>query len=259
MPKILNLIERLLNVLLDNTSYIMEEDESSEDEDCDLNSSFSTAYEVDKTFKLPTPVRGRHEPRGISQERKVEIIRLWEKHPNWNWHTLKRKGCPEIGCKATLYAWKKEVNSGTTSKQTKYREINKYTYEEMMKARSTYKIVNASHIRGFAMQKFQELKDDSFHTFKASESWLTRFKRRYGISSRKITRLVSKREVKSELEILISAEKFQTDIRSIKEYFDEDHIFNTDQCPFQYELASKRTLAKREKKLYLAMLNLLPI
>lgn len=50
--------------------------------------------------------------------------------------------------------------------------------------------------------------------FKATESWITKFKNKYGIRQRKITKFVSKMEAATIEEILASATTFQKQIHS---------------------------------------------
>ncbi|CAL8116561.1 unnamed protein product [Orchesella dallaii] len=78
--------------------------------------------------------------------------------------------------------------------------------------------------------------------FSASHGWVNDFKKRYGISSRKITRLVSKNDVRSMDEILKNAAAFQVDVKRISSSFSSNFILNTDQAGFTYEITSSRTL-----------------
>lgn len=119
--------------------------------------------------------------------------------------------------------------------------------EQVKTCRDIHKILRTSHLRCFALQKYLEINDPSLK-FKASQTWIKRFKSKYRISSRKITRLVSKREIRSEEEILMSANRFQREIRQLSQSYDQDHIINTDQCGFQYEMTSARTLTWKGEK-----------
>ncbi|OXA49720.1 Tigger transposable element-derived protein 6 [Folsomia candida] len=92
-------------------------------------------------------------------------------------------------------------------------------------------IVKASEFPGFV--------------FKASHSWLTVFKRRNKIVSRKIQKLVSFREVKDIEQIQNDAEYFRNQIVPMLQNFSPDKIFNTDQTGFRYEMTSTRTLSKK--------------
>lgn len=203
--------------------------------------------EFDPEFKPESPPkRNRIDDVYITFERKKEIIDLWEKHPGWSWKSLKANGAKEIPDQSRLYQWKKEVQN--PSKLQKFRMINKDVYEQLKEARKSYKILRSSHLRAWALQKCQEFNDSSFQ-FKASKTWLDRFKSSNRISSRKINQLISKREVKSAEEILNSAKKFQLDIRSISNKYPKDHILNTDQCGFSYELTSQRTYTHKGEKI----------
>lgn len=183
----------------------------------------------------------------ISKERKIEIIELWDTHPSWKWDTLKKNGCPEVPNQRTLYGWQSQVRKGQ-NKREKMQDINAHVYNEFLEARKSFKILRSSHLRQFPIQKYLEINDLSLK-FKATSSWLDKFKKRNRISSRKITQLVSKREVKSGHEILEAAKKFQAEIIKLSQNYDKDQIFNTDQCGFQYELTSARTLTNKNEKI----------
>lgn len=180
-------------------------------------------------------------------ERKKEIIALWDSHPKWSWTSLKSNGAPEIPDKRTLYNWRSQVRKGH-SRLEKFRAIDEHVFAQVQEARKTFKILRSSHLRFWAIQKCLEFNDVNFK-FKGSPSWLIRFKSTHRISSRKITQLISKREVRSEEEILASAKKFQSEIRGITHKYAKDHIFNTDQCGFSYEITSKRTLTYKGEKI----------
>lgn len=182
----------------------------------------------------------------VTIERKREIVALSIEHPKWSWETLKRHGAKELNSRSALHSWKKQVERGE-NRITRYKLIDEYVTERLLEARSTFKIVRSSHLRQWAMQRLSEFQDPSFK-FKASASWVTKFKRRHKVSSRKITRLVSKREVKSDEEIAVAAKNFQNEIQQLIPKFDPKYIFNTDQCGFQYELLSQRTLTFKGAK-----------
>lgn len=85
-------------------------------------------------------------------------------------------------------------------------------------------------------------------TFSASKSWVTRFKCKYRIRQRKITRFVSNKEVASFEEILQAAEKFRTQTKAIMPNFNFDFIINTDQTGCQYQIPYNRSLALQGTK-----------
>jgi len=121
-------------------------------------------------------------------------------------------------------------------------------FHELQDCRKSYKILRSSHLRSWAMKKCAEFNDSSLK-FKAGKTWLSNFNSRHNIGSRKINRLVSKREVKSEQQIMQSAKRFQAEIKQLANSFDKTLIFNTDQCGFSYEITSARTLTVKGDKI----------
>lgn len=182
-------------------------------------------------------------------ERKLQIVEAAHQNPTWSWETLrKKKKFSEITGRHSLPKFRRQIAKGTRIE--KYRQINKHTLAQIQEARKTHKILRASHIRTFALQKYIEMNDPSF-TFKASKGWLSKFKKRFKISSRQITRLVSKREIRDETQIQAAAKSFQEDIINTSASYDPDQVFNTDQCGFQYEITSARTYTfKGEKQVF---------
>ncbi|CAL8119248.1 unnamed protein product [Orchesella dallaii] len=104
--------------------------------------------------------------------------------------------------------WRNEVKSGGTAFE-KWNRIETSTYEKFCEARKDHKCIKETNIRDWAMQAFQSFRDESFQ-FVASHTWIHEFKKKYRISSRKVTKLVTRREIKSMEEILTDAKKFQT-------------------------------------------------
>lgn len=233
---------------LNQISYGADLTLSDEDEeDDDQKQPAVTSYENDPDFEYESPSKKKRElPVLISKERMKEIIELWDRNPRWSWSTLKHKGASEIPSKRTLIRWRNQIRD-SDNKLVKYRLINDYVFNELVEARKSFKIIRASHLRMWAMEKLAQLNDPKLR-LKAGKSWVSRFKKAHNISSRKINRLVSKREVKSEDEILASAKRFQSEIQSLIPKYHPSHILNTDQCGFSYELTSSRTLTQKGEK-----------
>jgi len=77
--------------------------------------------------------------------------------------------------------------------------------------------------------------------FVASSRWLTNFIKNYGTSNRRVTRYLSKKEVKSPEEVMNSAIQFQNLIQSISIDYNSDFIINTDQTDCEYRVNVSRT------------------
>jgi len=84
--------------------------------------------------------------------------------------------------------------------------------------------------------------------FSASMSWVERFKNKYKIKQRKITKFVNKREHATLEEILESVQRFQVQTKAIMPDFELDYIINTDQTGCQYQMTYNRTLATQGSK-----------
>ena len=101
----------------------------------------------------------------------------------------------------------------------------------------------------------RKAKEIFLNDFVASEKWLFNFKHRYNICSRKITKLVTKREVQNEQEIHKSANDFVSNTQKIIKKYNPDYVLNTDQSGLQLELYSNRTLSFQGEKTTLAAVH----
>ena len=140
--------------------------------------------------------------------------------------------------------FRKYLESGGTKPQ-KLDEIDQYTYENFEKARAEHLIVHDIHLKRWALQKAREIDDN---TFKASNNWVLRFKRRHALCSRKITKLVTQREVIDADIINNSANNFVSKIKKIIPYYQQRNVLNTDQTGLQIEMVGNRTLSFKGEK-----------
>jgi len=186
-------------------------------------------------------------PSNISVERKAEILKLVDLHPKWSLSTLQAKGAKELKHHSYIKRWREQVQGGGTTFE-KWNHIQRSTYEKFCEARSNHKQIKGSNLRSWALQASQSFRDDSF-AFKASDSWLDGFKKKYRITSRKVTKLVTKREIKSSEDIQNSAKTFQILFKEISVKYRKDLIMNSDQVGFCYELISNRTLTHKGEKI----------
>ena len=102
-----------------------------------------------------------------------------------------------------------------------------------------------------------QAKIENIDGFKASDHWLFSLKKRNGISSRKVTKFVSHREVVTKSIIKQTADEFVTEATKHIPKYNLDFVLNADQSSFNYEMASNRTLSYAgEKATYLAVKSL---
>uniref|UniRef100_T1L054 HTH CENPB-type domain-containing protein n=1 Tax=Tetranychus urticae TaxID=32264 RepID=T1L054_TETUR len=100
----------------------------------------------------------------------------------------------------------------TPAKQTAIRDFVKAKFEE---ARASGSIIHYWHLQAWGREEAREVGYDSF---KASRWWIDNFKMKNRIVSRKITRIVSHRELASEQQIIETARSFVTDFNDVKRY-----------------------------------------
>ncbi len=84
--------------------------------------------------------------------------------------------------------------------------------------------------------------------FKASDSWIFNFKKTYRIKSRKVTKYITKRDELTQLEKKLKAQNFVKSINQIIYDYDSNHVLNTDQSGFNYEIYKDRTLTYIREK-----------
>lgn len=110
-----------------------------------------------------------------------------------------------------------------------------------------HKPVHDTDLQKWALSKATEFTNFR-QTFTASKKWLATFKGAHQIKSRKITKLVKKRDSVSQEKLLKRAEDFRKVIQDLETSYEPSEIWNTDQIGFQYEYISKRTLSFRGEK-----------
>ncbi|KAJ4446495.1 hypothetical protein ANN_13191 [Periplaneta americana] len=81
--------------------------------------------------------------------------------------------------------------------------------------------------------------------FNASPTWLHRFKTHYKIVSRKITSYVTKRQVRDKTALEQSIQTFRRECAPLMDMYDDDHVFNADECGFHKEMPFGRTLERQ--------------
>ena len=135
--------------------------------------------------------------------------------------------------------FRKYITTGGTKKQ-KLEEIDGFTFSCFEKARAQLLSVHEIDLQHWAFKKAREINDT---TFAATDFWLHHFKRRHHICGRKITKLVTKRQVDDAEDIRQSADRFVMQVQKTLPKYNQDNIFNTDQSGLQLELFSNRTLS----------------
>ncbi|CAF1540353.1 unnamed protein product [Adineta ricciae] len=134
------------------------------------------------------------------------------------------------------------------TKQQKCREIDKLIYDKFVSARDQALPIHNLDLQRWALKFAKEMKLDNFH---ASHGWLSNFKRKHGIVSRRITNIVTRHEIDDYRIVQQSKQYFLTEYYNSLPDYDPSEVINTDQSGVEKELHSTRTLsAVGLKKIY---------
>lgn len=151
-----------------------------------------------------------------------------------------------------LISIRKEIQAkheGKRDKRMKHDMIAEATLKKFNDAVRKGAQIHDITLRSMAMESLHELGYDQFD-FEASQTWVTRFKVKFNITSRKITHFVSRKTFINEETIKENARAFvsNTNLELDQLGFDSDQLLNADQMGFTYEIHGKRTLAIKGTK-----------
>ena len=119
--------------------------------------------------------------------------------------------------------------------------IDQFVFDRFIKIRNNVLPVHDQGLRRLAIAKAKQLMLDNF---KGPTFWILNFKLRHQISSRKVTKIITKNHDKNFDEIMKQAKIFVRDANELFPDFPMTHILNTDQSSFNYEKFSTRTLSR---------------
>lgn len=168
---------------------------------------------------------------------KVKVVNMAKEHPKWRLETLQRKGCSRLKNMKYLAKWEEDIKSGGTTID-KYSVIDSWTYDRFVEARQNYQQVTTRDLQQWALSASSQF--DGLN-FKASDSWVKKFKKQHKIRQRKISKYVTERETITLEETLAAAETFRKQMRALIPSFNKNFIINTDQTDCQYQSTYNRT------------------
>ncbi|CAF3873098.1 unnamed protein product [Rotaria sp. Silwood1] len=131
------------------------------------------------------------------------------------------------------------------TKRQKTQNVDEIVYKKFLNAREQYLPIHDIDIQRWSLQAAKEMQ---LNDFQASEYWLRSFKNRHGICSRKITNIVTKREISNFDDIKKSEEEFLKKFHQLSKKYLSKEILNTDQVGIEKELHSTRTLSFQGEK-----------
>ncbi|GBN35976.1 hypothetical protein AVEN_22431-1 [Araneus ventricosus] len=180
----------------------------------------------------------------IPLDYKIKVVNIAKAHPTWNLQSLQKNGCSHLKKMEYLSKWEEEIKKGGNLFD-KYSILDSWTYDRFVEARENYQQVTTRNLQQWALAAAGQFAE---FEFKASESWVKKFKNKHGIRQRKVTKFVSKRETATIEETLASAATFRKQALKLIPNFNKDYVINTDQTGCQYQSNYNRTLAVKGSK-----------
>ena len=147
-----------------------------------------------------------------------------------------------------LGRFRKYLEDHGTKKQ-KIDDIDTFVFERFEAARENCLPISDIDLKRWALQRAQQ---KSLLEFAASKHWITTFKHRHGIVSRKITKFVTKHALDDSEEIEQAAARFLKEAKAEMQEYRPTEIMNPDQVGLEKELHSTRTLSYQGEKLTVA-------
>ncbi len=163
-----------------------------------------------------------------------------------------RRACslvPENGY-LTIQRWRDLLSKGGST-QEKYAVIREHILTKYREARNSRRAVHESDLQKWAVSKAVLL---GLPIFQASHTYISNLKRSLHITSRKITKHITHRELNQQ-----PLEESITNFISIAKEklvnYNLDFVFNTDQSGYNYEMVSTRTLSDEGEKITEELVN----
>lgn len=137
------------------------------------------------------------------------------------------------------------ANQGTRNEKMK--KITAIVYDKFKQTRIAGITIHDSTIKAWAIYA---AKNVDLADFRASDSWITRFKRNNKIVTRRITKFVTKTNTEDAVQIQSNATAVIVELEEYKHVHDitNEQTYNADQCGIEYELHTARTLSFEGEK-----------
>lgn len=220
----------LLRFLTQDPEYAQTSSESSQD-----TSPVKKSHQIDAEREFCLPSTSFGSGRRTSLETMTKITQY------------AAKGLSEASIRAK-YPWynrkyladfKKCVAEGG-SHSLKREQIENHVREQVDNLIRNHLPVKGYMLRAFGRRYARQI---NAPWFVASSSWCDSMKKKIRISSRKVTKTVSTRQIAKKEDIAKTKKKFLEDFARLRRFFYRRAIWNIDQTGVEYEQSNKRTLA----------------
>jgi len=218
-----------------------ESESSSESDDEHAQSSSSSSYQPSPKKKVPQ-VRVDQQ---YSLDQMKAIIELVDRRGN----RAAFKRWSSLGNSAAKIKRIREFIDQGGHRLSKLDQVKNLVYTKFRDARDRLLPVHRHDLKAWSIDAAKIVK---LENYKASPSFLQDLKLRFRISSRKVTKFVTKKTRTDEKAIKNRADEFVKVINGMKQgeggVYQSSNIWNTDQSGFNYELFSGRSLSDKGEK-----------
>lgn len=162
-------------------------------------------------------------------EAKKNKLKAAQKHSKQATHATKIK------------RWELYLQKGG-NKEHKIQIIKKHMWQQFIHYRRQLKLsIHDRHLKTWAINKAFDI---GMPSFKASRCFLSNFKAEHKIKGRKVTHIVTQKNLFPQLSLQPLMDNFRDDLTKMiqQNKYALHNIVNTDQSGFQYEMSPKRTL-----------------
>jgi len=146
-----------------------------------------------------------------------------------------------VSSERQLRRWDEQLQSGGNRRE-KFSYISKFTHDKFTAAVESGFMIHDIDLKRWALQAQEEIGNLN-PIFKASPSWVARFKKSHRIVSRKVTKFVTKRTIEDSVNLQETTDNFVKTVKPLIGQFGSENIYNSDQSGFQLEIHSGRSLS----------------
>jgi hypothetical protein len=254
--KEVQLSEKIKQILIDST-YEFNDIEMIEEDTLDFQEEYKDGdaqfiedvvlHHFPESYQAPTD-QCTYDIEKVDFDYKKKAVEYWRSSKTKKNLSLKnvQHRYKKVSSISQLKRWAHTINQGGTYKE-KIEQICQYVLENFKAAVQQGSIIHDRDLRRWALQAQKLVGNEDFR-FRASESWLLKFKKAHRIVSRKINKFITKKTIESASDLQTKANEFVADIKSLIPKVGLENLYNSDQSGFQLEIHSGRTLAEEGEK-----------
>jgi len=257
-PKQRNLERQLADELYDHLMTILDDHRILSEETLDYcppaDSTGASSHESDSQASSNDYWEPESEPDSfdygaLTPEQHRQVCLYIIDHPKHGWSTLKNRFTFLRPFSESLF-YKLRLHARNDSSETyaeKLTILHENLWEQFETSRGRFETVSDHDLTQWAKMIAQDL---GLTSFKSSASFIYRWKLRNNVCSRKVTKFVSHRNVLTQEQKRIEAERFASKVKAIiqTEGIAHKNVFNADQTGMPYEIYSNRTLSHRGER-----------